>query len=103
MAKKTAGYSMNPGSKENDTPGTFSIKDFNKIAEMYERSAAKINPTSAVTGGTVDVGASLDVIRGSGKTGKQMLGDLITLHENVAARPKGEMEKDLGKLSVLLK
>jgi len=101
MAKKTAGYSMNPGSKEKDTLSTFREKDWKFLSEKFQKEAK--GATSGVTGKQVNVPGSIQTISATYEDPSKRLKALKDVYMGLSTRSQREVSKGLGNLSALLK
>ena len=102
MAKKTIGYSMDPGSKEKDTLSTFNEAQYKMLKDKFIMSSRGPASISGVTGRPVDVKKSFsafDKVYGEDTGAK--LKAAQDLFSGLSKRSKGEVKGGLGPYGVL--
>lgn len=94
------GYNMNLGSKENDTPGSFSEADWNRLSQKFQRTATGSASISGITGEQVNVPASIKTITATYDDPNKRVKALKDLYMGLSERSQREVSKGLKGYSV---
>lgn len=97
------GYNMNLGSKENDTPGSFSEAQWKRLTEKFNMAIPGFGAISGVTGNRVNVPESIRTISSTYEDPSKRLEALKDLYSGLSARSRSEVSKKLGPYSGLFK